>query len=383
MLYCQWVGFDADRGCSPQVWADPYADKLYKTKRERLRRSSKTGDKSKIFEVYGEVINELTAAFTNTKLLEHGVTGESETQGAGFSIATAARVTTLDICMAPGGFAKVILDRFKNTHVYGLSLPPSQGGHHLLESQFSSLQDRFEIQYLDITMLSTELGGVPLHSDPEIFSTKRPYSDIKFDLIIADGVVLESHVRSPNRTKLVEGVRLRASELVLALQRIKHGGTFVMLLHHIDHWETVQILHDFQSFATVRVKKPTTSHKASSSFYMIAENVIPTSASAVALVAKWKNAWKAATLRLVTTAARPCNENTNGGEMDDIESTLAELDIHSVRASDTEVYGLLEAFGPTLIEMGISVWETQMEGLRGKRGESIQRPSRSITHVDK
>jgi 23S rRNA U2552 (ribose-2'-O)-methylase RlmE/FtsJ len=378
--------FGADRGCSLQVWADPYADKLYEIKREQLRKSSETGDKSKIFEVYGEVVNELTATFTNTKLLEHGVTGESETHGAGFSIATAARVTTLDICMAPGGFAKMILDRFKNIHVYGLSLPPSQGGHHLLESQFSSLQDRFEIQYLDITMLSTELGGlggVPLRSDPEIFSTKRPYSDIKFDLIIADGAVLENHLRSPDRTKLIEGVRLRASELVLALQRIKHGGTFVMLLHHIDNWETVQILHDFQSFATVRVKKPTTSHKASSSFYMIAENVIPTSASAVALVAKWKNTWTAATLRFVTTAARPCNKNANGGEMDDIESTLAALDIHSVRASDTEVYGLLEAFGPTLIEMGIPVWETQMEGLRKQRGKSIHRPSRSITQVDK
>jgi 23S rRNA U2552 (ribose-2'-O)-methylase RlmE/FtsJ len=337
-------------------------------KRERLRQSSKNGDQSKIFEIYGEVLNELTAAFTNTKLFEHGVTGESKIHGDALSTAAAAQVNVLDICMAPGGFAKVILDRFKNIHVYGLSLPPSQGGHHLLESQFSGLQGRFEIQYLDITMLSTELSCIPLDIDPEIFSTKRPYNDLKFDLVIADGAVLESHLRSPDRTKIVEGVRLRASELVLALQRVKQGGTFIMLLHHLDSWETVQILHDFQSLATVRVKKPTSSHKASSSFYMIAEDIKPTSTAAAALVSKWKNTWNAATLGPVKSMDQFSNGNENVAELDDIESTLAGLDIHSVKASDTEVYQLLEAFRSALIEMGTPVWETQMEGLRGKKG---------------
>jgi 23S rRNA U2552 (ribose-2'-O)-methylase RlmE/FtsJ len=342
------------------VWADPYADKLYEMKRERLRRSSTNGDQSEIFVVYGKVVNELTAAFTNTALLENGVA--SATQGT--ALHTVTRVNVLDICMAPGGFAEVILARHENTHVYGLSLPPSQGGHQLIESQFSGLQDRFEIQYLDITMLAAELnnGVLPTHSEQLKFSTERPYKQITFDLVVADGAVLESHERSQYRTKIVEGVRLRAGELVLALQRIKSGGTFVLLLHHMNTWETVQILRDFQSFATVQVKKPTTSHNASSSFYMIAEDVRPTSAAALAFVAKWKHKWRVATFEAVGEV------DQSGSGLDAIESTLTGLNIHSAQATDAEVYGLLETFGPMLIEMGTSVWETQMEGLHGKQG---------------
>jgi 23S rRNA U2552 (ribose-2'-O)-methylase RlmE/FtsJ len=276
--------------------------------------------------------------------------------------------------MAPGGFSKVILDRYKNTHIYGLSLPPSQGGHPLIESPFNGcLQDRFEIQYLDITMLSDEFrtGILSEHSN---LSTKRPYNDIKFDLVIADGAVLESHERSQYRTKVVEGLRLRASELVLALQRIKSRGTFVMLLHHMNTWETVQILHDFQSFATVQVKKPTTSHKASSSFYMIAEDVRPTDAAAMAFVAKWKKTWTVATFEI----------DKSGDKVDAIDSVPASLDIHSVKTTDGEVRGLLEAFGPTLIEMGTPVWETQMEGLHRKTGGNSygSRPEKSLRSMN-
>jgi 23S rRNA U2552 (ribose-2'-O)-methylase RlmE/FtsJ len=375
-LSCSQFLFNAYRSVLSQVWADPYADKLYEIKRERLRQSSMNRNQSKIFEVYGDVVNELTAAFTNIGLLGNGITGKSTTCEGALNTATTSRVNVLDICMAPGGFAKVILDGYKNTYVYGLSLPPSQGGHYLIESEFiGGLQDRFEIQYLDITMLAAELSTDTLSIYPEHskFSTKRPYSDIKFDLIIADGAVLESHERSQYRTKIVEGVRLRASELVLALQRIKNGGTFVMLLHHINVWETVQILHDFMSFATVQVKKPTTSHKASSSFYIIAEEVRPTCAAAAAFVAKWKNTWREATFEPVSDVELPRDE------MDAIESTLASLDIHSAKATDGEVYGLLKTFGPTLIEMGRPVWEAQIEGLHGKKGRKAYsgRPEQS------
>ena len=133
-------------------------------------------------------------------------------------------------------------------------------------------------------MLSFELnrtGVLPTHPEHSEFSIERPYLHTKFDLVVADGAVLESHKRGRYRTKSVEGVRLRASELVLALRQIKDGGTFVMLLYHMNTWETVQTLHDFQAFATVQIKKPTTSHKASSSFCMIAGDVRPADAAAI------------------------------------------------------------------------------------------------------
>ena len=268
--------------------------------------------------------------------------------------------------MAPGGFAKVILDRYNATHVHGLSLPTSQGGHPLIESQFSSLRDRFEINYLDITMLAAEFGRTSVIPS---LSNERPYLHTKFDLVIADGAVLESHERSEYRTKIVEGVRLRASELVIALRRIKPGGTFVMLLHHMNAWETVQILRDFQAFATVRVKKPKTSHKASSSFYLIAENVKPTDPAALAFMQKWKTTWREITLDF----DREATVDQPGDGVDAIQSTLAGLNIHSAQASDVEVYELLEAFGPALIAMGTHVWETQIEGLRGKMGKKAYR----------
>ena len=344
----------------PQVWADPHAEKLYELKRERLRNSTANGDQSRIFEVYGDVVNELTAAFTNAEILEHGVTGKFGATGT--ALHTAPPVNVLDICMAPGGFAKVILDRYNASRVCGLSLPTSQGGHPLIESQFSSLQDRFEIKYLDITMLAAEFGRTGVLSP---FSNERPHLHIKFDLVIADGAVLESHERSQYRTKIVEGVRLRASELVIALRRIKPGGTLVMLLHHMNVWETVQILRDFQAFSTVQVKKPTTSHKASSSFYLIAENVKPTDPAALAFMQKWSATWREITLDF----DREATVGQPGDGVDAIQSTLAGLNIHSAQASDGEVYEFLEAFGPTLIAMGTHVWETQIEGLRGKTGK--------------
>ena len=359
----------------PQVWADPHADEFYQHKRERLLKTCANRDQSVIFNIYGNVVKELTAAFVNTEVLGDKVTGKNATSGA--TLRTATPVNVLDICMAPGGFAKVIMDSYQSAKIYGLSLPADQGGHPLIESEFSGLQDRYEIEYLDITMLAAEFS----HADFEPrYLNERPYLHTRFDFVIADGAVLESHKRSEYRTKIVEGVRLRASELVIALHRIKPGGTFVMLLHHMNAWETVEILRDFQAFATVQIKKPTSSHKASSSFYMIAEHVRPADPAAIAFIQKWKATWREITPELAQREV----VDQSVDEVAAIKLTLEGLNIHSAQATREEVHEALEVFGPKLVEMGTLVWETQIEGLRlttSQKVSSVQESRRSTNEA--
>ncbi len=292
--------------------------------------------------------------------------------------------------MAPGGFAKVILERYDGACLSGLSLPPEKGGHALIESAFEDLGDRFQVQYLDITMLATEFGTsldlLSHHPEYSHFLSCRPYFTTKFDLVMADGAVLESHERGEYRTKHIEATRLRASEIVLALQRIKSGGTFIMLLHHMDAWETAELLRDFSEFAFVHVKKPTMSHMASSSFYMIAEKIHPEYAGDFAK--KWKLIWRDVTIR------HGCEDGTISKE-DEVDSPsrqlyremgllqLGEADgkvsrqtripllkRQSSESNDAEVSELLDYFGPKLIEMGEPVWQTQMKGLKARVGRA-------------
>ncbi len=94
------------------------------------------------------------------------------------------------------------------------------------------------------------------------FLPDRPYKDKKFDLILVDGAVLESHGRSEYRTKHKEAARQGVSELVFALQQIKIGGIFIMLLHQIKSQQNTTLLREFEEFATVNVKKSNSSHQA-------------------------------------------------------------------------------------------------------------------------
>lgn len=254
----------------------------------------------------------------------------------------------LDLCMAPGGFSRAALNRNPNASLRGISLPVSQGGHEMLIHNWES-DWRIKIEFRDITMLAIEMGLPslsaipPNHPDLPSFSAARPFHGMHFDLVLCDGQVLRTHPRQAYRAKC-EATRLLTSQLVLALQRIRPGGTLVLLLHRLDSWPSVALLHTFAAFANVTLFKPRQRHAMRTSFYLVAKNVRPEGVAAREAVAVWQEQWKAATFSF-EEEGRPWLE-------------LLEA------ASEATVKAVLDEVGPMLIEMGEEVFAIQAGALR-------------------
>ncbi|KAK3341887.1 hypothetical protein B0T25DRAFT_574210 [Lasiosphaeria hispida] len=260
---------------------------------------------------------------------------------------SAARPAILDLCMAPGGFSYAALLHNPTALLYGITLPPSQGGHDLLIPNWAS-NPNIDVSFRDITMLASELGVdpptiSPAHPDAAAFSADRPFADRQFDLIFCDGQVLRTHDRvHAYRESTREAARLLTAQLVLAMQRIRVGGTLVVLLHKAGTWSSLAMIHAVSGFADVALFKPTRAHRTRSSFYMVARNVRPGSGAAREAVDGWKARWRAATF----------------GEGQDLGGVfLGDV-------GDDKVEGVLKAFGSRFAELAEPVFAVQAEALR-------------------
>ncbi|TVY93142.1 hypothetical protein LAWI1_G001265 [Lachnellula willkommii] len=236
------------------------------------------------------------------------------------------------------GYTAAVLKFNPRASSFAITLPQDQGGHplHVERSRLAGLQ------LLDVTMLINEYTDKPIppnHPDREKFLTIRPFRFHSFDLVFCDGMVLRTQQRE-NYREGNEVIRLATSQLILAMQRIKAGGTLVMLLHKIDSFPAANLLHIFSKFAKVEAFKPQKKHATRSSFYMIAKDVQPGHEAAKAVVEEWKGAWWRATF---------------GGEAGTGEP--------KVDPPESVVVNMLEEFGEQLMEMGRPVWRTQGDAL--------------------
>jgi 23S rRNA U2552 (ribose-2'-O)-methylase RlmE/FtsJ len=246
-------------------------------------------------------------------------------------------MSVLDICMAPGGYTASALKYNPGATAFGISLPPNQGGHEvLLPSSMST------IVFLDITMLAKEFGvdSPPLtHPACASFLNERPYFGRTFQLIFCDGQVLRNHER-PEYREDYEARRLTVSQLILALQRIRDGGTVIVLLHKIEAWDTLEILYRFSRFSSIQVFKPAKTHAKRSSFYLVARTVQPHSEAAKLAVEAWKQAWWHATFG---------GEDGTGGP--------------SVMINEEYIRLVLDQFGNKFVELARPIWEIQASAL--------------------
>ncbi|KAK6203893.1 hypothetical protein LQW54_008700 [Pestalotiopsis sp. IQ-011] len=253
----------------------------------------------------------------------------------------------LDLCMSPGGFSGTILENAPGSRAHGISLPVEKGGHPLcIDDKYS---DRMSVQWMDITMLSSEMGvdDIPAdHPDFSQFTTMRPYEGLQFGLVFCDGNVLRIHERATYR-ETKEHTRLLTTQLVLAFQRIKKGGTLVCRFHKIERLETARTLHFFTKISKVAVFKPVSIHGARSSFYMIAKDIQIDSPEAIKAVEEWKQQWREATLD-----AQPGKENVRPNDDDPERVKMA-----------TEV---VQDFGPRLIQLAEPIWKIQTDALLNK-----------------
>ncbi|KAI9759333.1 MAG: hypothetical protein M1840_003372 [Geoglossum simile] len=260
-----------------------------------------------------------------------------------FDIAANPSIESLNLCMAPGGYTFAILQAHPTARISGISLPPEVGGHPMLLPH-NDADPRVQVLFMDLTMLAVEFGvslvAIPAtHPDATAFSAARPFEDKRFDLVICDGQVLRTHVRAEWRQQR-EAVRLTAAQFILGMQRIKPGGTFVILLHKVEGWNTLRILSAFSGFAKVTLFKPKRIHAQRSSFYMVAKDVQPEHPTAARAVEGWKSDWYRATFGVEEAYSE--EEGSRGEEA---------------------VQKLLGEFGGELLRLGKDVWRIQAEGL--------------------
>ncbi|KAK0731965.1 hypothetical protein B0H67DRAFT_474411 [Lasiosphaeris hirsuta] len=316
----------------PQGWENEQGDAYFQQQRQRADHAD---DMAKL------------AFFDHMRHI--GAEMDQATSALTIAPSATTRPAILDLCMAPGGFSYAALLHNPTAELCGVTLPPSQGGHDLLIPDWASSPD-ISVSFRDITMLASELGVdaiPPTHPDAAAFSRDRPFAGRQFDLVFCDGQVLRTHDRgahaayraSPAR----EAARLLTAQLVLALQRIRPGGTLVALLHRAGTWHALAVVHAVAGFADVALFKPARAHRTRSSFYLVARNVRPESAAAREAVAAWKARWRAATF---------------GGEDD---GDLAEVFGH---VEDDGVEAVLKAFGPRYAELAEPVFAVQAEALR-------------------
>ncbi|MCJ1249224.1 hypothetical protein MMC30_006447 [Trapelia coarctata] len=301
-------------------WADPRGDEHFKQQRHKADNAGKQG--AWIFynmmQQIGDELQKSTHALSQLSYC-------------------AEDMKILDLCMAPGGFTASALKYNHGATAFGITLPCAQGGHEVLLRCSKS-----SVLFLDITMLATELGveAAPLtHPEHANFLSERPYLGHTFQLIFCDGQVLRTHQRAEYREQQ-EALRLTVSQLIVALQRIREGGTLIMLLHKIEAWDTAELLYLFSHFSSIQVFKPVKKHAIRSSFYLIARNVQPNADAAKSAVKAWKQAWWHATFG---------GEDGTGG----LKVTVDEGYVRTV----------LDQFGSELVKLSQPIWETQANAL--------------------
>jgi hypothetical protein len=163
-----------------------------------------------------------------------------------------------------------VLQSNREAHGVGISLPEDRGGHEFrLEHSFRA---RYKLHQADLlyyklhTTADQAVDGTSLISLPP--SVSRP----DFDLVILDGHQLRTYCGAAVQDW--DRQRLLISQLVIALQAVKHGGTLVIKLSHPEYFDTALLLVFLDAVAErVVTRKPRTIHANRGTFYAIARGV--------------------------------------------------------------------------------------------------------------
>ncbi|KAF8910905.1 hypothetical protein CPB84DRAFT_1762780 [Gymnopilus junonius] len=171
----------------------------------------------------------------------------------------------LDLGCCPGGFSSYVLEKNPNAIGYGISLPVIDGGHAFaLEDH---LRFRFNLVYQNLTYY--QLGSCIIE-DQRLKSLPDKISDRIFDLVLLDG----HQLRTQNSALPWDINRLLISQLIIALEAVKVGGTIVIKLPLPHKVVSAKILYLLRVLSTkLLVWKPVSMHGNRGTFYAVAKGV--------------------------------------------------------------------------------------------------------------
>lgn len=252
-------------------------------------------------------------------------------------------IRALNLCMAPGGYTATILRVNPSASVKGITLSEERGGHAMM-LPFGNEDPRVDVEFMDITMLAREYGpsnaNIPVeHPEAAKFVEDSPYQGLAFDIVVCDGQTLRTHKRAACRNNQ-EAFRLLLSQLIFGMNRIRAGGTFVILLHQLGSWESVKLLRKFDSFSNIQLFKPLRFHQDRSSFYLVAKDVQPGHPEAMKSIEQWKSDWWHATFGGVEFTGKIVEDDSN------------------------LVNSVLESFGQKFVELGREIWSIRLEAMK-------------------
>jgi hypothetical protein len=240
----------------------------------------------------------------------------------------------------PGGFSLSILQHNKNARGEGIALPESKGGIPCL--LLPVYRQRIRIHSHDVTRfnLSPNLSDKPV--PPEY--PKVPFSEYsKFDLVLLDAHRFDTGNETPVGW---EPQRMLLSQLIIAFQYTAVHGIVVIRLGNPQRDQTAAILYILsQLFQTVKVHKPTNSHKHRGSFYAIAtgfQNDFTKPSLLSSVIRIMRNRWWTATFG---------GEDGKGINPFEWWEEIVPTD------------HLPTLFGEELLQLGLPIWRTQVSGL--------------------
>ncbi|KAH9938834.1 uncharacterized protein BXZ73DRAFT_76337 [Epithele typhae] len=184
----------------------------------------------------------------------------------------------LDIGCAPGGFSSYILTKNRQAHGTGVTLDIFQGGYPVLLEK--RCQRRYTLVLRDLLQLDFTYDGAP----PPVPLVPIPPSlrDHQYVLVLVDGHHLR-HYRpespssapdAPSPPYMAFRDAFFLSQLLLALDALRPGGTLVLKLTHAEYTHTAQILFFLDAISDrLALCKPRVLHRSRATFYAVARGV--------------------------------------------------------------------------------------------------------------
>ncbi|KAH0366927.1 NAD(P)-binding protein, partial [Aureobasidium melanogenum] len=304
-------------------WQNPAGDTFFEKRRQQSINADERSQKI-LFDMMGRIGEETNASTV------------------AFSLSN-AMPAVLDLCVAPGGFVKYVLQINPFARVDAFCLLEQQGGHKM-RIPFGRSDPRVSVAFQDVTLFADEFGLPDIFKDPKNESNlalRWPYTTDRYDMVICDG-----QVPRQNRVEddYFEPLRLTYSQLFLGLKRVASGGTMIVLLHRSGRVRIFRLLRMFCQFSQVQIFKPAKAHAIKSSFYLVANNIQPDNPACIAAMNLFKLIWQRATVKDESAA-----------------SALLYKDLGQVEKS---LQPELEDFGERFVELVRPTWKIQADALK-------------------